>query len=95
MDLVCDLVEWFSLKCSGDVDVAIADAERRQPPRASSTPLATLVFVAGVQDIDDVLQGLRRSGRFDPNWLRPLHMGLYRPMIKDAFSRYRLQVYVR
>ena len=77
VDLVCDLVEWFSLKCSGDVDVANADAERRQPPRASSTPLATLVFVAGVQDIDDVLQGLRRrSGRFDPNWLRPLHGSL-------------------
>ncbi len=76
VDLVCDLVEWFSLKCSGDVDVAIADAERKQPPRASSTPLATLVFVAGVQDIDDVLQGLRRSGRFDPNWLRPLHGSL-------------------
>ena len=76
VDLVCDLVEWFSLKCGGDVDVAIADAERRPPKQSTATPLATLVFCAGVQDIDDVLAALKRSGRFDPNWLRPLHGSL-------------------
>ncbi|KAL7549983.1 hypothetical protein ACHAWF_013233 [Thalassiosira exigua] len=76
VDLVCDLVEWFSLTCGGDVDAAIADAARRPPQQRTATPLATLVFCAGVQDIDDVLAALRRSGRFDPNWLRPLHGAL-------------------
>ena len=77
VDLVCDLVEWFSLKCGGDVDAAVADAARR-PPRqgTTATPVATLVFCAGVQDIDDVLAALGRSGRFDPDWLRPLHGAL-------------------
>ena len=77
VDLVCDLVEWFSLGCRGDVDIAVADAQNAPAPSESTAmPLATLVFVAGVQNIDDVLQGLRRSGRFEPDWLRPLHGSL-------------------
>ena len=55
---------------------------RRQPPRASSTPLATLVFVAGVQDIDDVLQGLGVDASIP---IGSAFTWLYRPMIKDAF----------
>ena len=82
VDLVCELVDWFAVRCGGDVDAAVADARAslggasRDAPAPGGGGLAVLVFVVGVKEIEDVLTALRASGRFDPRWLLPLHGAL-------------------
>ncbi|KAH8047389.1 helicase [Aureococcus anophagefferens] len=58
VDLVCELVDWFAVRCGGDVDAAVADARAslgdasRDAPAPGGGGLAVLVFVVGVKEIE-------------------------------------------